>query len=221
MKCHKETGMITLFKKFLTILLITIAIPLLLWGLGFIIFTASIYYMDEPHNTDKVDGAIVLTGGTNRVSKGLDLLADGRISSLLVSGVHKDVDIKDIMTLWGKTKNAPTCCITLGREAGNTIGNATEAKKWIDHEQLKKVYIITANYHMPRGLLEFNRQIPGVKMIPFPVQPENFDPRQSIFWRTDFVEYHKMLLTIYRILVYPHETKALPDSMNDVLRKSK
>ena len=72
---------------------------------------------------------------------------------------------------------------------------------------------------MPRALLEFNHQIPDVKLIPFPVQPENFDPKQDVFWRTDFVEYHKMLLTIYRILVYPDETNALPESLNDALRK--
>ena len=85
--------MFKLFRKFLMISIITICIPVLLWGSGFVMFTAAIYYMGEPHNTDKVDGAIVLTGGSNRVSKGLDLLAEGRITSLLVSGVHKDVDI--------------------------------------------------------------------------------------------------------------------------------
>lgn len=211
--------MLNIVRKFLMILIVTIGIPVLLWGTGFIVFTAAIYYMGEPHQPDKIDGAIVLTGGTNRVSKGLDLLAEGRISHLLVSGVHKDVDIRDIMTIWGKKDNVPPCCITLGREAGNTIGNAQEARKWIDHEKLQKVYIITANYHMPRALLEFNHQIPSIKIIPFPVQPENFDPRQYIFWRTDFVEYHKMLLTIYRILVYPDETNALPESLNDALRK--
>lgn len=211
--------MFKLFRKFLMISIITICIPVLLWGTGFVMFTAAIYYMSEPQNTDKIDGAIVLTGGTNRVSKGLDLLADGRITHLLVSGVHKDVEIKDIMTIWGKKKNVPPCCITLGREAGNTIGNATEAKKWIESEKLEKVYIITANYHMPRALLEFNHQIPDVKIIPFPVQPENFDPKQDVFWRTDFVEYHKMLLTIFRIVVYPDETNALPEFLNEALRK--
>ncbi|OFW87936.1 MAG: hypothetical protein A3J37_03400 [Alphaproteobacteria bacterium RIFCSPHIGHO2_12_FULL_45_9] len=211
--------MFKLVRKFLMILVITICIPVLLWGSGFVMFTAAIYYMTEPQTTEKVDGAIVLTGGSNRVSKGFDLLAEKRITSLLISGVHKDVEIRDIMALWGQKDNVPPCCITLGREAGNTIGNATEAKKWIEHEQLKKVYLITANYHMPRALLEFNHQIPDVKLIPFPVQPENFDPKQDIFWRTDFVEYHKMLLTIYRILVYPDETNALPESLNDALRK--
>jgi uncharacterized SAM-binding protein YcdF (DUF218 family) len=205
--------MLKLIHKFLTILIVTICIPLLLWGSGFIAFTAAIYYMSEPATTDMIDGAIVLTGGSNRVSKGLDLLADKKIKDLLVSGVHKDVEIKDIMTLWGKKDKVPPCCITLGREAGNTIGNAQEAKKWIEHSGLKEVYLITANYHMPRALLEFNHEIPDVKIIPFPVKPENFDIRENIFWRTDFIEYHKTLLTIFRVVVYPEETEAYPEAL--------
>lgn len=207
--------MLKLIRKFITIFTVTICIPILLWGTGFVIFTAAIYYMNEPVTDEMVDGAIVLTGGTNRVEKGLDLLAEQKITNLLVSGVHKDVEIKDIMALWGKKENVPPCCITLGREAGNTIGNAQEAKKWIDHGELKKVYLITANYHMPRALLEFNHEIPYVKIIPFPVKPENFDPKDRTFWRIDLLEYHKLLVTIFRIVVFPKETDAYPE----VLRK--
>lgn len=208
--------MLKLFNKFLMILIVTIGLPVLLWGAGFIVFTASVYYMGEP-KVEHADGAIVLTGGSNRVSKGLDLLAEQRISSLLISGVHKDVEIRDIMKLWGKKENVPPCCITLGREAGNTIGNAAEAKKWIEHEGLKEVFIITANYHMPRTLLEFNHVLPDIKIIPFPVTPDNFDPNQDKFWKTDFIEYHKTLVTMFRIVVYPDETNAFPEALKTTL----
>ena len=207
--------MLKLFNKFLMILIVTIGLPMLMWGVGFIVFTASVYYMEQPQDTVHADGAIVLTGGTNRVSKGLDLLADQRITSLLVSGVHKDVEIRDIMALWGNKKKVPPCCIILGREAGNTIGNAAEAKKWIEHEGLKEVFIITANYHMPRALLEFNHVLPNIKIIPFPVTPDNFDPNQDAFWKTDFIEYHKTLVTMFRIVVYPEETNAFPEALKN------
>jgi uncharacterized SAM-binding protein YcdF (DUF218 family) len=205
--------MFKFLKKIIILIILTIGIPLGLWVSGFLVFTASIYFMDEPKLIDSIDGAIVLTGGSNRVSKGLDLLADKKISNLLVSGVHKDVDIQDIMKLWGKKEGAPPCCITLGREAGNTIGNATEARKWIEYSNLKAIYLITANYHIPRAMLEFNHQIPNVKIVPFPVKPENFDIRKSVFWRTDFVEYHKLLVTLFRIVIFPSETQPLPEAL--------
>ncbi len=205
--------MFKLFKKTIILFLLTIGIPIVLWVSGFFVFTASIYYMSEPKIIDSIDGAIVLTGGSNRVSKGLDLMADKKISNLLVSGVHKDVDIQDIMKLWGKTDGIPPCCITLGREADNTIGNAEEARKWIEFSGIKGVYLITANYHMPRALLEFNHKIPDVKIVPYPVKPENFDIRKSSFWRTDFIEYHKLLMTLLRIVVFPSETQPLPEAL--------
>ena len=197
----------------LNVLTIIITVPFLLWIAGFIVFTGSICSMREPQSPVTADAAIVLTGGTNRVNKGLDLLTTKKTNNLLVSGVHKDVEIRDIMALWGGHKDAPPCCITLGREAGNTIGNAQEAKKWLDHLNAKTVYLITANYHMPRALLEFHHELAGVKIIPYPVQPENFDPKEKIFWKTDFLEYHKLVMTLFRIVVYPNEKKPIPDAL--------
>lgn len=205
--------MLLVLRKIIILILLTIGIPIGLWVSGFVVFTTSIYFMSEPKLKDTIDGAIVLTGGSNRVSKGLDLLAEKKIKNLLVSGVHKDVEIQDIMKLWGKTDGAPPCCITLGREAGNTIGNAQEARKWIEYSDIEAVYLITANYHIPRAMLEFNHQIPNVKIVPFPVKPENFDIRQPIFWRTDFIEYHKLLMTLLRVVIFPSETKPIPEML--------
>ncbi len=208
-----------LLARLIKITVITLLLPVVLWVAGFVVFTGAIYLMQAPTDTQDTQltpkSAIVLTGGTNRVSTGLDLLAEKKISNLLVSGVHKDVEIRDIMTQWGKKGGAPPCCITLGREAGNTIGNAQEAKKWIDHIGAQNIYLITANYHMPRALLEFKHELPGIKIIPYPVQPEHFDPHQDIFWKTDFIEYHKLLMTLFRILVYPDEKQPLPESLSE------
>lgn len=204
--------MLKIIKYLLNLLILIVGIPFLIWIAGFIIFTGSICVMIEPKSPQKTDAAIVLTGGTNRINKGLDLLADGKTSELLVSGVHKDVEIKDIMALWGEKDGVPPCCITLGREAGNTIGNAQEAKKWLTHIDASNVTVITANYHMARALLEFRHELPDIKIVPYPVLPEDFDPKKPIFWKTAFLEYHKFLMTLFRIIAYPTETKPMPDS---------
>ncbi len=205
--------MLNIFRHLLNLVIFIVGIPFFIWIAGFVVFTGSICSMNKPQSPVSIDAAIVLTGGTNRINQGLDLLATGKTTNLLVSGVHKDVEIRDIMALWGTHKGAPPCCITLGREAGNTIGNAQEAKKWLDHLHAKTIYLITANYHMPRALLEFHHELQGVDIIPYPVQPEKFDPKEKIFWTTAFLEYHKFVMTTFRVWFYPNETKPIPDSL--------
>ena len=43
----------------------------------------------------------------------------------------------------------------------NTNGNAIEAKQWIEQNGIKTITLVTANYHMPRSLLEFKKALPN------------------------------------------------------------
>ncbi len=205
--------MLRFLKICLTIAVLVVGIPGLLWGCGFIIFAGSISSMAEPEIIKPTDAIIVLTGGTNRVSRGLDLLSEGKASDLLISGVHKDVKLKEILAIWGYKTPLPDCCITLGREAGNTIGNALEAQKWVDETHATTVRLITANYHMPRALLEFRHTLPGIQIIPHPIIPENFTPREQEFWKLAFLEYHKYLISFIRVHFFPSDTSPLPQAL--------
>lgn len=73
------------------------------------------------------------------------------------------------------------CCIALGYEAGDTIGNAAETALWMRKEGFRSVRLVTANYHMPRSLLEFSHAMPGVTVIPHPVFPNSV--KQDQWWR--------------------------------------
>lgn len=205
--------MLRFLKICLTIAVIAVGIPGLLWGCGFIIFAGSVSSMAEPEIIKPTDAIIVLTGGTNRVSRGLDLLADHKATDLLISGVHKDVKLKEILQRWGYKSPLPDCCITLGREAGNTIGNALEAHKWVQETDAKSVRLITANYHMPRALLEFHHTLPGIEITPHPIIPDNFSPKQEEFWKLAFLEYHKYLISFIRITFFPLDTSPLPQAL--------
>lgn len=202
-----------LLKIILILAMLAIAVPGLIWSCGFVIFAGSVAAMMEPANIKPTDAIIVLTGGTNRVSRGLDLLADHKAKDLLISGVHKDVKIKELLVLWGYKTPLPDCCITLGREAGNTIGNSLEAQKWVAETGAKSVRMITANYHMPRALLEFRHTMPGVEIVPHPIVPENFTPRTREFWKISFLEYHKLLISIIRLTFFPLDTSPMPQAL--------
>lgn len=201
------------FKILLILSVLMIGLPGLMWACGFIVFTGVVSGMMEPQKAGSTDAIIVLTGGTNRVSRGLDLLAEGKAQSLFISGVHKDVRQSELLQLWGYKKPLPDCCITLGREAGNTIGNAREARKWVEETSPRSIRLVTATYHMPRALLEFRHALPEIEIVAHPVIPENFQPRNAEFWKLCFLEYHKWIMSAVRILFFPLETTPMPQAL--------
>ena len=197
----------------LTVLIMLTGVTALVWSCGFIVYAGTITAMMEPKNPPKADAIIVLTGGTNRITKGFDLLAQGKASHLLISGVHKDVKLDQLLKLWGYEERLPECCITLGREAGNTIGNAQEAQNWVNEVAARSVFLVTSTYHMPRAQLEFHSALPTVKIIEYSVIPENFSPRNREFWRLSFIEYHKYIISFIRVTFFPWEKNPVPQAL--------
>ena len=77
---------------------------------------------------------------------------------------------------------SPSCCITLGYAADNTAGNARETAEWLDTVRGRSLRLVTANYHMPRSLLEFRQALPEVEIIAHPVFPKVFQQRR--WWQS-------------------------------------
>lgn len=193
---------------------VTVGVPAGTWLCGFGLFLFSIGYIGSAQPEQPLDAAIVLTGGSNRVSQGFDLLAAGKVKYLLVSGVHNGVKLSDLLDLWhGNRRKIDTASVTLGREAGNTIGNAIEAADWIKAHGINDAYIITSTYHMPRALLEFRHIDRQVPLVPYAVQPSDFSTESGIYWKTVFLEYNKLLISVYRVVMHPHERQPFPPSL--------
>lgn len=191
-------------------------LPFGVWLGGFLIFIASVYFMAPPTPLPQLDAAIILTGGTNRVDQGLNLLAQKNVHLILITGVHRGVKKSDLIRIWpGDPAAIHEEDITLGYEAGNTIGNALEAMEWIKNRQIGSAYIITANYHTPRAMLELRHAVPSVRLVAYPVNPNGFDWREKLFWKTNIIEYHKVLISLYRVIIHPGETQPVPSSLVD------
>ncbi|HWA42851.1 MAG TPA: YdcF family protein [Hypericibacter adhaerens] len=201
-------------------LLLLFLVMALIWFIGLVAFVTRI-----PRNLDTdlaaTDAAVVLTGGSERLEAGLDLLANGHAKKLLVSGVNRDVDIE---TLLGSLDPADlpklspetiACCIALGYSAEDTRGNALETADWMRQQKFKSIRLITAAYHMPRSMLEFHRAMPGVQVLPYPVFPHQV--KQERWWRwpgtTDLLvrEYNKYLVALLRGLVLPGDAGLAPN----------
>ncbi len=192
------------FSRYLLILLISL---IGLWFLGFFTYLNKISstYSVSNISINKVDAIVVLTGGRGRLEQGLNLLQKGKSTELFISGVDSGVD----KTILLKNRNIDgkmlDCCITLGYNAENTFGNATETAHWIRSKQFSSLYIVTANYHMPRSLLEFQTTLPKAIIIPYTVHPTNVNMNK--WWRQQgtirllIAEYTKYIATYIRILL--------------------
>jgi uncharacterized SAM-binding protein YcdF (DUF218 family) len=182
-------------------LLLALAIP---WLCGFLWFAGRIpaEIGDAESETDAI---VVLTGGSLRVQSGLALLAAGKAKKLFVSGVYHSTDVAALLKVSRQSPENVTCCIALGYEADNTLGNAVETAQWMRQEGFHSLRLVTASYHMPRSMLEFSRAMPGLRIVANPVFPESV--KQEHWWASPvtttliLVEYHKYLVSLVRPLV--------------------
>jgi uncharacterized SAM-binding protein YcdF (DUF218 family) len=200
-------------------LVLLFLIFVLIWTIGLVAFVTRIPRSVDP-NLAATDAAVVLTGGSERLEAGLELLASGHAKKLLISGVNRDVDIATLLASLEPAevhKLAPetvACCIALGYSAEDTRGNALETADWMRQQRFKSIRLITAAYHMPRSLLEFHRAMPGVEVLPYPVFPRQV--RQEGWWRwpgtTDLLvrEYNKYLVALLRGLALPGDAGLAP-----------
>jgi uncharacterized SAM-binding protein YcdF (DUF218 family) len=144
---------------------------------GFVVFASSLARYEEAVLAP-ADGIVVLTGGEQRVREAIKLLAEGRARRLLISGVNRQTSREDLRRLTGLPAPLFDCCVDIGYTARDTIGNAEEAKSWVETWHFNKLLVVTSSYHMPRSLAEFARALPSVALVPHAVVPKNFHADQ-------------------------------------------
>ena len=171
-----------------------------LWLLGLVLFAERVSHLaPQPGATDAI---VVLTGGSERVAVGVALLAGGSARLLFVSGVPEGVTGEAVLNGAGAGASALLARIVLGHSAQDTAGNAAETADWARREHVRSLRLVTANYHMPRSLIEFRRAMPEVAILPHPVFPERFKDREWWRWPGTLTlmvrEYDKFLLAILR-----------------------
>ena len=139
---------------------------------GFLVFIWSL--PPTPARAVHADGIVALTGGDSRLDAASALLEEGAGRRLLISGVHPTITKDDLKRL---VHGGPRfdCCADLGFAATSTHGNAAEAAAWTRKHGYQSLIIVTANYHMPRSVHEFAVQMPGVRLLPYPVQEDDVD----------------------------------------------
>ena len=117
------------------------------------------------------DAIVALTGGGGmRIAAGVRLVAEGRGARLLISGVHPDVSIDDLIALAGGDPAVWACCVDTGRKAETTLGNAEETAAWAYENGYDELIVVTSDYHMARSLLVLKAAMPDIALKPWPVR---------------------------------------------------
>ena len=183
-------------------ILVAACVAGLLLCAGFPIFIARLPEGEVPMKT-KADGIVVLTGSAFRISDALELLAAGHGRRLLITGVYPATRLSEIAALTPQFERWFSCCVDLDRVALDTIGNATETKRWAREQGAKSLIVVTSDFHMPRALAEIAHQLPDVTLVPFPVMSDRV--RVETWWsnpataRLLFWEYLKYMVALTRM----------------------
>jgi len=170
---------------------------------GFVIFASSITRYVAAAGSGRADGIVVLTGGEHRLSEAARLLAEGRGKRLLISGANRMATREDLHRKSGLSPALFDCCVDIGYDALTTSGNARETKAWAADRGYTRLILVTSSYHMPRSLVELQRAMPEVVLLPYPVVSRNF--RTERWWlhgattRLLFTEYLKFLPSAARL----------------------
>jgi len=162
--------------------LISILLSLVVAGLagGFIAFAVSATTLNEGA-PQRADAIVVVTGGEDRITAALSLLRQGSGRRLLISGVNPRTSEAAIRDHAGERRQLFECCVDIGREASDTIGNAEETRDWAEGRGYRTLIVVTSSYHMPRTLAEFARAMPDVDFVPHPVVSRHL--RDRSWWQ--------------------------------------
>jgi uncharacterized SAM-binding protein YcdF (DUF218 family) len=156
----------------------------------------------QPRTARTADGIVVLTGAAQRMTDAIELLAGKRGQRLLVSGVNPAITPEELKKQIPDFARLSECCIDLGHEAQNTLGNAVETAAWAKKHGFKTLLVVTSSWHMPRAIVELERETDGIELIPYPVVTERM--RDSSWWsspqtvRLLVFEYLKYLAALVR-----------------------
>ena len=169
---------------------------------GFVRFAEDVANLKAPDISEKSDAIVVLTGGKSRITEAVSLLKDGKANRLFISGVNPDISDNELLRVSGADKALFDCCIDIGKDAKDSIGNGKEIAQWASEQNYKTLIVVTNNYHMRRSLLELNSATSDIELIAYPVmnsevKTENWF-KDTPTLRTLINEFAKLNLAYFR-----------------------
>jgi len=146
------------------------SLVVLIWVLGFAVFTIA---LPQPASDAQTDAIVVPTGAPGRIARGLALLEAGKAKRMLITGVDRKVQPKELAVAQNVPLRWLSCCVDLGREAVDTRSNGAETARWVAQHRYRSVRLVTSDWHMPRAHFELERALGNtVTILPDAVRGE-------------------------------------------------
>lgn len=202
--------------KFLTF----IAILVLIWLIGLFVFAERVRGYTPAEEPARADAIVALTGpSAERVNAAIRLLEQDKGERVLISGVNREVRRQELRALTPGSSRLFNCCVDLGFEAEDTVGNAQEIAAWADAKGYESLIVVTSDYHMARALTEIRAAAPGVRLTAYAVETPSLD--NSRWWRAAVtarrmtLEYMKYLAALGRVAVNKLTGEGRPATAGD------
>ena len=202
--------------KFLTF----IAIIVVIWLVGLFAFADRVRGFTPAAEPARADAIVALTGpSAERVNAAIRLLEQDKGKRVLISGVNREVRRQELRALTPGSNKLFNCCVDLGFEAEDTVGNAQEIAAWADAKGYDSLIVVTSDYHMPRALTEIRAAAPTLELTPYAVETPSLDNsgwwRAAVTARRMTLEYMKYLAALARATVGGGRSTA-PSAATDV-----
>ena len=183
--------------------LAALLILVMIWAVGLWAFASRVDHSTPAPEPEAAEGIVALTGASViRLEEATRLLENGKGKRLLVSGVNRQASRDDILGVTKAGKNLYDCCVDLGFMAADTVGNAKETAEWARAKGYRRLILVTADFHMPRAMLELRAAMPEAEVTAYPVITETLDTPN--WWKTSgdarmmIMEYVKYLAILGR-----------------------
>lgn len=195
----------------------TFLVLVAIWLAGLFAFAGRVQQSTPPVEPVFADGVVALTGPRSdlRLAAAVGLLEDGKAKRVLISGVSRIANREDIRAASGATRRLYDCCVDLGFRAADTVGNARETIEWAAAMRYRSLIVVTADYHMPRAMLELRAVTPkDVVLQTYAVQTPAL--KSARWWRRPTaarlmaLEYSKYLAILVREAVLSLGPRARP-----------
>lgn len=125
------------------------------------------------------DAIVVVTGDARRIPRALDLLAQRDAPILVISGVQPGVTLHQLLGASTVLPKDLLSRIVMETDAVSTRENALRSRPLLEANGVKRVILVTSDYHLYRTLRAFESIAKEFTYLPYPVSSETGDRFQK------------------------------------------
>ncbi len=116
------------------------------------------------------DCGVVLTGASGRLREAFEILAQKKIKKLVISGVYKETQLREIFPHLPFYPEVHSEDIFLEKISGSTYGNAVQSLAVVQSLHCQNIVLITSQLHMYRAYKLFRMIYPdSISITAYPV----------------------------------------------------